>query len=468
MAGKKTGRLIGGASETGYCDLAWRFAGKQGLGSVQKIISTLVLSTAIAFGSAGVTTAQEPVAATGQRIAIPISKLGRTEGEAFLNIAKIALRNGQIEAAGEMAAKAYSKAKINGIKYEAAMIAAQSAIADERLTAAQLWLRRADQFAPNPRAKAIVAKAYRGVAVQNPFSFQFQFAAGPSDNVNNGTDNTIIIIGGLPFEVGSGEGPLDGFEAEVGLTFGYRLAQSRTQKTSVLAQLFQRRVWLSDESRAEAPDVDAADYENTSLVVGLQHDTILWPEIGPSGLGVFAGQGWYARETLSNWVELQVKQDFRLKNGGAIRVNLSGRSENRLDDAARSSTSVRGGATWRSASKKGLARSLGFSLGETWSESALVDKTTIGLNASHSLGTIGPLNARIEASLSSTDFRKWSVTSDGRIDDSANLTLSATIPDLQFFGFIPRFNIGLRHTDSNVDIYDREEFSFGLTGQSRF
>ena len=55
-----------------------------------------------------------------------------------------------------------------------------------------------------------------------------------------------------------------------------------------------------------------------------------------------------------------------------------------------------------------------------------------------------------------------------REDLTLGLRLDVGWPEVSYYGFAPRVTLTGRRTWSDVDIYDRNEFSLGLTVVSRF
>ena len=90
------------------------------------------------------------------------------------------------------------------------------------------------------------------------------------------------------------------------------------------------------------------------------------------------------------------------------------------------------------------------------------------LRADRAFDQIGAMVPRIRLSLENQNYHEFTSTIDGRQDRSITLDVNARFPDARFYGFIPEASIRARKTESNVDIYDRNEVSFGITAVSRF
>ena len=110
----------------------------------------------------------------------------------------------------------------------------------------------------------------------------------------------------------------------------------------------------------------------------------------------------------------------------------------------------------------------GITLRNVWSDSATVDEFATGLRADRTFGQIGPVIPSLRVRLENRNFHEFTATVDGRDDRLMTLEATAILPDVTFYGFVPQGSVRMRRTWSNVDIYDRNEFSFALTAISRF
>lgn len=425
-----------------------------------QVLRQLFIAAAMVLVSLGALSAQE----NQQRFQVPLSALGKTESEAFLRLSQIALRGRQYEAAFELSQRAYGGTENNIIKFEAAFVAVQANVAQGRLTAAQLWLRRADQVAPNDRAKAIVARTYRQVARANPLNVQLQFNAAQSDNVNNGYDSD-YFTGGI-----SSDEALDGTEAEFGANLTYRLSENRTERINATARFFQRRVWLSEEAKLSDDAQPNSSYEYSLATVGIQFNQLIWPDLGVSGGAINFGKSWYGREDYTKWTDIGGWQNIKVGDGN-IQVSANLKFENSYESDSQDARAFSIGTTHTSANEKGLRRSIGLSVSDSSSDSLTRDWRKIELRGSHALGDIGPFRANVSASASSIKYKEeffLFFESLERQEQTFTFGVNATLPDAQFFGFVPKVNVSWKHVNSSISIYNSEEFAFGLTAQSRF
>lgn len=374
---------------------------------------------------------------------------------------------GDLDAAAAAAARAHRLAETPALRFDAAMLVADIKARQERYTSSQIWLRRADQQATTDPQRQVAANAYRQVTRLNPLAIQLRFSARPTNNVNNGAETTVIEIGGLPFVLDPSGQQLGGFEASTGLSLSYRLDEEATRRTDLVAELYYRKIWLDSAAQAAAPGAEGADFDYGVVIAGLRERRLIWPEWGVSQATVLLGQSWYGGNGLARWGELQLGQTVSRGATSSFNFGAVLRSEKRLDDDINSSESLAFSVDWNSELDKG-AYSIGAAVKNVWSDSATVDQTSVLLRASRSFDDIAGLRPTITGSIEQRLYHEFVSSSDGRTDVAISLGLDVTWPEVTFYGFSPRVSLNARRTYSNVDIYDRNEYSLGVTAVSRF
>ncbi len=386
---------------------------------------------------------------------------------ALLTRAAVARAAGALDDAAELAARSHGLAENPAVRFEAAMLVADVRARQERFTTSQIWLRRADQAAPDARRRDIAANAYRQVSRANPFSVQLRFTAQPSNNVNNGAETTVIEIGGLPFSLNPSGQQLGGYEANVGMSLGYRLNEDQTQRTDLLSELFYRKIWLDSEAEETAPNVRASDFDYGALVLGLRHSRLVWPDLGVTRATGLLGQSWYGGDELARWGELQLSQQVRQGDDAFLTFGTSMRRELRLDDDINSNYSL--ALSLDRAQVFGDGRvSYGASVKNVWSNSNTVDNASVQLRGSWALGEVNGLRPTLTGSVERRNYHQFSTTGGTRRDTTASIGMTVVFPDVSYFGFAPQLEMRARRTWSNVDIYDRNAYSVGVTAVSRF
>ena len=380
----------------------------------------------------------------------------------------VARAAGNIPVARESAARAYRLSDNPVLRFDAAMLVADTHARDENFTRAQIWLRRADQAARNDQQRAISANAYRQVARVNPFSVQLRFGVRPSNNVNNGAETTVIEIGGLPFRLDDSGQQLGGYEATAGVSLSYRLSESETQRTQALGEIYYRKVWLDSAAKEASPGSENSDFDYGTVIAGIRHQRLIWPETGPSTVTALLGQSWYGGDELARWTEISAGQVVQLDENSGLNFGINLRDETRLDNDINSSTSVGLSFDYRQTIDGAGSWGAGLAVRNVSSDSATVDLFATTLNADRRFGRVGPVEPTLRVSAENRNYHKFTSTADGRLDQSLTIDLGATWPDVQYYGFVPQASIRGRRTWSNVDIYDRNEVSFGVTLVSRF
>lgn len=375
---------------------------------------------------------------------------------------------GRLDEARAAAAAAWHNAEPQALRFEAALLTADILARQERFTRSQVWLRRADQAAPDDVRRATVAEAYRAVSRRNPLQVSLRFGLKPSNNVNNGAETLKIDIGGLPFVLDDSGQQLGGWEASAGVSLSYRLSENTRQRTDLLGDAYFRKVWLSSDAQALAPGVAGSDFDYGALVGGIRHQRLIWPQLGVSSVTGVVGQSWYGGDDLARWGEVQLAQIVRRGENRALRFGLQARGERRLDDPTNDSRALGLSATYLRTLNQGAGYSLGASVRNIWSDAATVDGLIYGVNASRTFGQIGAVIPRVSLLAETRDFEKWVVTPGGRQDQTLSLQLDVTWPEVNYYGFIPQATLTARRTWSDVGIYDRNELSLGLTAVSRF
>lgn len=390
------------------------------------------------------------------------------DAEAHLVRAVVLRGTGNLDAAHESAVAAYRHATIPALRFDAAMLAADILARQERFTRSQFWLRRADQAAPDGERRAAAERAFRLVRDRNPLQVGLRFSLRPSNNVNNGAETLDVTVGGLPFRLDPSGQQLGGWESSAGVSLGYRLSQSETQRTDLLGEASFRKVWLDSDAATLAPAARDSDYDYGVVLGGVRHQRLIWPDLGPSSItGVF-GQNWYGGNELARWGEIALGQTVQRSQVSALRFGLQARVEKRLDSGINDNRTLGLSVEYLRTLGDGAGYALGASLRDIRSDSATVDGTVLGVSGSRAFGRLGPVEPRLSISAEVRDYQKWAVTPGGREDRTLGLSLDVAWPEVSYFGFVPLATLTARRTWSDVDIYDRNELSLGLTAVSRF
>lgn len=398
-------------------------------------------------------------------IAAALLERDPADADAHLLVAAAARLAQRLDLAARAAGEAWQNASSPRQRFDAAFLAADVAARRGRWNAAQLWLRRADEHAPDPKARAAVARAYRAVDRRNPLDVRLSFALRPSDNLNNGWDPDETVFGSTERKVG-------GIEISAGATLSYRLAESDTSLTRGFAQVFLRRAILEDGFRDRVPDATRHEYDYASLSLGVEHRFRTLPRHGPASVTFAAGSSYYRNGHLANFYLLGVAQDFRI-DGATLRAGARLRDERRFDTPVASSVSRSLSLDWFDRTDSGTTFSLGASVTDHDSRALTVDGRSAELRGSVGLGrTVAGLRPDLGASLTWRELPRFDDSlfggGRGRTDRTARVTLGLTFAELSWYGFLPRLELSGTLTDSNRDLWDRESLSLGATFVSRY
>lgn len=383
-------------------------------------------------------------------------------------IRAVALRDlGRADAARAAATSAWRTANTAAERFDAAFVAGDIAARDGRWTSSQIWLRRADQNAPDARARARVAEAYRGVSARNPLQIELTFVLRPSDNINNGGEFTPGAF--------NTEEAVAGLEIGAGATLGYRISESPRHRTELYLSTYARRAVLESGFRDVLPDADRNEFDYAALSFGVSHRFAAIEGLGPTGLRLGFGASYYRNGHLSNFGEIGLTQDAPQGETGLWRVGLTLRDETRFDTPAASYRSAALSLDRFGRTAGGNAFSLGATLAGYDSEAPTVEGRNLALRARVDLGrAIRGARPDLALGVSLRDLPAFPLVlfcgcpDTGRTDVTVTATLGLTIERMTFYGFQPRLELTARDVNSSVDTWDSRSLGIGATLVSRF
>ena len=123
---------------------------------------------------------------------------------------------------------------------------------------------------------------------------------------------------------------------------------------------------------------------------------------------------------------------------------------------------------WNRLLEGGNIFAFGASVNNTTSDSASIDNLAVRLFARRSFSQVGAVQPSLLVSATTQDFSEFLIGVDGRRDNTLNLRLDFTFPDISYFGFVPQATIEARRVFSDLDAFERQAVSVGLTAVSRF
>ncbi|WP_439123053.1 tetratricopeptide repeat protein [Marivita sp.] len=393
-----------------------------------------------------------------------------TDLDAHLIRSRAARNLGRNDEALTHARRAWALAEGEQARYAAALAMAQALSSSGRRTAAQLWLRRAVQIAPNDALEARAAADFRYVRRQNPWSTALRFSVSPSSNINNDSRNETSELFGLPFEFAlEGEArALSGVEVSAGFSTRYRLVNTDRKRTDLLFGLSHRTYVLSDEAKDIAPDADGSDFATSSVFVGLQENYALPGGKARLGWDARIGRTWYGGDPLLTYN--RIGATYRRTAGDRGMFNLAISREGQDGETGRDDATI-----WSAHVGYGMALASGNTLSvsttftESESDADYLDYTLRAISARYGLAKpIGPAQLEFGLTLSEKRHERSNLTTDGRDERSIKATVTAALPDMDFYGFIPTITLNAERTDANIDLYETENFGIQLGIRSAF
>lgn len=365
---------------------------------------------------------------------------------------------------------AWALAETPEAKYSAALAMAQAHSSSGRRTAAQLWLRRAVELAPNDALKLRAARDFQYVRRQNPWATSLSFSVAPSSNINNGSRNETSELFDLPFEfeLGGEARALSGVEIATGFSTRYRLNETRTRRTDLQFGASHRTYVLSDDAKKIAPDAKGKDFATTSAFAGLTQTFALGDAKSQLGWNLRFGATRYSGEDLFRYARIGTTYQRALGRRAMFDVSLSHEAQDGLngrDDAAIWSGRLGYGMALASGNRLSISTNL------TRSESTtdFLDYTQREVAARYSLAEpVGPAMLDFGLSFADKHHDRSGLTSDGRQEYSVTASVTAALHKLDYYGFIPTVTFEAERTDANLDLYETESFGIQLGIRSAF
>lgn len=376
------------------------------------------------------------------------------------------------------AARAYRGAQSDAERFLAAQMAARMAYAEDRLSLAQLWLRRAAIHAPDAGAEEVVARDYTVLRRLNPWSFRIQADLRPSSNVNKGADTALQIIDGVPVTgVLSGAArALPGLIGALDLSAGYRFRRSAQSASSVAGRLYIQRVALSSAAQAQAPRARNSDFASTFAELSLRHGFLVGPEGagGSASVDLTAGEAWYGGRRSFSFARLTGERRWQLAGGGALDLHALYEDRFRALVAVNDAQVLGLGARWRQPLANGDRLSLSLALRESRAAHPNGSYWSASMRAAYDLGRpVGPMHLRAGLVLGYSDYPVFRsagflTVPGGRQDKSVYGDLSMIFHDFDYAGFAPTLRLRAGRKFSNDSRYSMRELSLSLGFESEF
>lgn len=359
-------------------------------------------------------------------------------------------------------------------KFGAARTAASIAFQQKRPTISQGWLRLAATHADTHRQDKALASDYARVRRANPFRFNINLSVARSGNVNNGTDNVLEVINGIPTlgQFNGSSRALSGMVGTLDVALRYRLAQGQKSRTTATGRLYTRQVDLSEEAEQMAPDVTNSDFGSTYAEAGLEHLRALGKPGNTVTVGGAVGASWSGGERSYDFAKLSLNRGLKLSKSS--RLSLQGVAERRFStrDNIRDQDVLTLGATFSHKLDRGDRFSLGLTVQDIDGDFVNAEYQTASLRANYTFGKQwGPMQVSTGVTFGYTDYDDYRLVrtvQGGRQDESLYGDVSLFFADYDFAGFAPTIKFRTGRRSSNVNRFEIDETTITLGIQSKF
>ncbi len=358
------------------------------------------------------------------------------------------------------------------LRYEVARFTARAALASDRPGAAQLWLRRAADLAPDPQAAAQTARDYADLRKARRFTWGLDVSVTPTDNVNGGASGDVLTVNdSLPIGVLSGDAQaLAGTRAALSARAVWTLPDGPARSATIGLRAYATAHRLTGDARAQAPAARggaAFDFAVAEATGSLTLRPAALP--GPLRLTVGAGQSWYGGDLLGPHLRGEAGISLLERSDRLLRFSVGAERQWR-DEGLVDARILRldGGVALAQAGRLMVGLSVSAVTGEAPNGTyggATLEASFIPARP------LGPVALQLGASVG---VRTWDFyrlgpfgVPDGRQDVTATLDLQAGFPDLSRFGYMPVVTLSAERTRSNISRFDTRTLgiTFGLSSQ---
>lgn len=374
---------------------------------------------------------------------------------------------GNYAAAEETGKRAFRLAATDGLRFQAALVTAQALSSGGARLAAQRWLRIAVQNAPTETARAAAVHDFRYVATRNPLSIDLHGGAVPTSNANGGPTSQQVTFGGLTF-ISPTSQPIPGLELTFGGTLRYRLDASVLRYGEVFAGYDGSRTRLGPEAATINPNLQNDDLSQDHLRVG-------WSDSYPADENLKLHYGIEFSRTLSGGVPLQnaakatLGYNWQLTENDGVLATFEYEAATRLDNDLRSFQQCSLILGWDHRTGRGDRLQAQLALADVDSASRAVAHRSAAMTLRYDLATpLAGVQWGIEATAQAATYDTPLYSPEVRADQGGALALTGALVDVEYFGFIPQFELRGSRNMSNVASFDTRALSLGISFRSAF
>jgi hypothetical protein len=406
--------------------------------------------------------------------------------------AQAALDQGQPAQAIGLAQRGYRAAGDDTSRYVAARLAARAHASQGHDTRAQFWLRRARQAAPSVSGAQSVAQDYAFLRNRNPLSFNLEFGASPSNNINNGSRSDTATIGPFVTVLSESAKPLSGVQFDAAVSARYRALETERAQLSLGFDLRTTTYALGQSAKdALQRDIDASftdpsdlprsgsDFSYTEASFSLIQKRILKAGARPTTVTLQVGKSWYGGDPYQRFIAPSISHTFSLSQTDQVRLDGFGRKN---QSARGDRTDAFGspiidpdilnygaGINYSTLQPSGNLVSLGVARRISSSDSAENDFTAWRVSAGLDLAKpIMDVKFGFGLQLEERNYGESIYVDGTRRDRSVNAQVAAQFDNVEYYGFSPVLTLGVGRTFSAAERFDTEYATVGMDLRSAF
>lgn len=392
------------------------------------------------------------------------------DGGALILHARALRDSGRNRQATRTARRAWTLSETAAARHLSALAMAQALASSGKRTRAQWWLRRAAHHAPSPAMRQRAVQDFRYVRARNPWATELSFSLGPRSNINNGSAHETTRLYNLPydFRLSGAAQALAGTELALGVTTRYRLSESRRHKTDLLLRAHHRTYRLTEDSKAQAPGVTGSDYAFGALSVTLAHEARRKDASGPHQLAATLGQTWYGGDPYMRFVQLTGTQHWALSRRAGAHLSATVEGQTGQGGTA-DSRKLRLAPGVTQAIAGGHRLHLGLIGTASRSDDAARDYDRIEAVARLSFAQpILGMEMMLDVSAAGERYEGTFFGTAGREDREIAVEISADLPAVEYYGFMPSITLRASRTTSTIPLYETERLGLELGWRSAF
>lgn len=331
------------------------------------------------------------------------------------------------------------------------------------------WLRRASDHAQTHAQVETLRQQFADVRQANPLSLDLRFSVAPSDNINGGSRESEFYLGPYRFFFPPEQMALSGIEYAAEVNAGYRLRQTDAALTALQLQVFARSYSLSAAAQTQAPDVRGSDYSLVNAGLSLVHRFATPQFPGTTEIRLGTGKQWQGGQLTFDFGRIALTQTAYISD--TARLALSFQAEHRHSGLRRALDADVYSLTARYQQELPSRDRIALSLSGTLHDSERESKTYRQYQASARYIWADPIRGAglsLHADIGRKEYDSFSISLDGRRDNSYGLGLRAVFYDMTHFGFAPEIKAAARRTHSNVTRYDTSDLQISVGFTSVF